>query len=93
MLPDGAALVDRPGRLMDEGRWWIFVFESDDPEYPEPPMRLLQNQNVQLMVEASEQGDHGLVFVVSGEVTVFNGENYLLPRVVMRRIDSGNLRD
>ena len=32
------------------------------------------------------------VFVVSGEVTAFNGENYLLPRVAMRMTDTGNLR-
>jgi hypothetical protein len=32
------------------------------------------------------------VFIVSGEVTVFAGENYLLPRAARRRIDSGNLR-
>ncbi len=91
LLPDGAPLVDRPGRLVDEGQWWTFVFESDNPDYPELPMKLLRNQNVELMVEASRRGELGLVFVVSGEVTVFNGENYLLPRTVMRRIDSGNL--
>jgi hypothetical protein len=68
------------------------VFESDHPEYPEPPMKLLPNQSVELMLRASARGGGGLVFVVSGEVTLFEGENYLLPRVAMRRIDTGNTR-
>ena len=41
VLPDGSPLVDRPGRLMPEGEWWTFVFESDHPDYPEPDLRVL----------------------------------------------------
>ena len=54
-------------------------------------MRVLANLNTELMVRAAEGPGAGQVFVVSGEVTLFEGENYLLPRVAMRRIDSGNL--
>ena len=90
--PGGAPLVDRPGRLMANGDWWSFVFESDHPDHPEPPMKLLPSRNVELMVEASARGTTGLVFIVSGEVTAFKGESYLLPRAARRRIDSGNLR-
>jgi len=32
------------------------------------------------------------VFLVSGEVTLFEGENYLLTRITSRRVDTGNLR-
>ena len=92
MMPDGSPLVERPGRIIADGAWWTFVFESDHPEHPEPPMKLLPNQNVELMVEASTRGQAGLVFIVSGEVTVFYGENHLLPRAARLRIDSGNLR-
>ncbi len=90
--PGGAPLVDRPGRLMAAGDWWSFAFESDHPDYPEPPMKLCPNRNLELMVEASACGTTGLVFIVSGEVTAFKGESYLLPRAARRRIDSGNLR-
>ena len=92
VMPDGAMLVNRPGRMIRQGDWWSFAFESDRPEYPEPPMRLLPSQSVQLMLRASERGNVGLVFLISGEVTLFDGENYLLPRVAMRRIGSGNTR-
>ena len=91
-MPDGSPLVERPGRLTSSPDGWLFVFESDRPDYPEPPMALLLNMNTQLMVEALAQGPTGLVFLVSGEVTSFSGRNYLLPRVARRRIDDGNLR-
>ena len=92
LMPDGAPLVHRPGRLTRDGHWWTFAFESDDPENPEPPMRILPNQSLELMLQALNLGKHGLVFVVSGEVTLFKGRNYLLPRVALRRMDSGNTR-
>jgi len=92
LLPDGAPLVHRPGRLTRDGHWWMFAFESDDPEHSEPPMRILPNQSLELMLQALNLGEHGLVFAVSGEVTLFKGRNYLLPRVALRRMDSGNTR-
>lgn len=85
-------IVSRPGRLVRQGDWWTFVFESDHPDYPEPPMRLLPNKSVELMMETSERETHGLVFLVSGETTVFQDEDYLLPRSAMLQVDSGNLR-
>ncbi|MBU0717943.1 MAG: hypothetical protein KJ749_06820 [Planctomycetes bacterium] len=92
VIPDGSPICDRPGRLIAEGDGWTFVFESDRPEYPELPMKLLQNRNVELMVETSARGTAGLVFIVSGEVTVFEDENFLLARTARLRMDSGNLR-
>lgn len=92
LIPDGAPLVRRPGRIVYDGQWWTFNFESDGPNHPEPPMKLLVNRTVELMLHDSRRGEDGLVFLVSGEVTAFQGDNYLLPRAAMRRTDAGNLR-
>lgn len=90
-IPDGSPMMNRVGRLVRQGSWWTFVADSDRPEQPDPPLRLLPNQRVELMVgEAKRSG--GGVFIVSGEVTLFDGENYLLTRVATRRVDTGNLR-
>ena len=91
LTPEGTPLVNRPGRLIRQGEWWTFAFESDHPDHPEPPMKLLPNKSAELMALAAGCERNGLVFLVSGEVTVFQSENYLLPRVAMRRIDAGNL--
>ncbi len=92
LIPDGSPLLNRPGRLIRDGPWWTFALESDQPQHPEPPLKLLPNKSVELMLRASERGNHGVVFLVSGEVTVFEGDNFLLPRVAMLRAESSNLR-
>ncbi len=91
-LPDGYMLTDRAGRLGQEGEWWIFIFEADNQSYPEPPMKLLPNQTLERMVRESRGGLDAVVFVISGEVTDFKSENYILPRKVLRKRDLGNLR-
>lgn len=92
LIPEGTPIVRRPGRLILDGRSWAFAFESDSTEVAEPPMRVLANLNTELMVRSAEGVGAGQVFIVSGEVTLFEGQNYLLPRVAMRRIDAGNFR-
>ncbi|MEK6674428.1 MAG: hypothetical protein AABZ47_02095 [Planctomycetota bacterium] len=88
---DGAPLANRPGRLVAAGAWWTFVFESDHPDRPEPPMKVLPNQTLEVMRRMMERDPSGLVFIVSGEATAFQGENYFLTRSTMKRADTGNL--
>jgi hypothetical protein len=90
-LPDGFFLVDRVGRLTRDGEWWVFVFEGYNDSHPEPPMRLLPNQLLERMVIESEGAGGSAVFVGSGEVTEFKGENYLLLRKLLLRRGLGNL--
>jgi len=92
MMADGSSFIRRAGRLYQQSGWWMFTPESDHPDHPELPMRLLPNKNTDLMATAWKQNSIGLVYIVSGEVTLFQGENYLLPLVAVRRIESGNLR-
>jgi len=91
LLPDGSLLVDRAGRVIKEGPWWLFVFESDNDSLLEPPMKLLPCQALERMVRESRGGTDSVVFIVTAEVTDFKGENYLLPRKVMRKRNLGNL--
>lgn len=92
LLPEGATIVHRAGRLVRDGAWWRFVFESDHRGFPEPPMKVLPGRGLELMIAAWEENAHGLLFQISGEVTLFEGENYLLPHVAYRQIATGNVR-
>ncbi|RME41958.1 MAG: hypothetical protein D6788_00105 [Planctomycetota bacterium] len=92
LLPEGTPLINRAARLTRKGNWWALTFEADDPDHPEPPIRVLPNRKLETMVRAWEEEPAGLVFLVSGEMTVFRGENYLLPTVVIRRMASANLQ-
>ena len=51
----------------------------------------LPNQLLEMMADQVESGATGLVFVVSGEVTEYGGERYLLTRSAIGRPIMGNL--
>ena len=74
-----------PGRLGRGGSWWTCVLESDSPERPQPPMRLLPNQKLENRTRAQEASTESIVFEVSGELTLFASQNYLLVRKSLRR--------
>ncbi len=91
LLPEGTMIPKRLGRAVRDGMWWTFVFESDHPEHPEPPIRLLPNSYLEVMARMARTIPTGLVFEVSGEVSEFEGHNYLLVRSCVRRQGLGNL--
>jgi hypothetical protein len=90
-LPDGFFLVDRVGRVVRDGEWYVFVYEGYNESHPEPPVKLLPNQLLERMVIESAGGTNNTVFIVSGEVTEFQNENFLLLRKLLRRRNLGNL--
>ena len=45
-----------------------------------------------MMLQSTKLGPHGSVLIVSGEITRFENENYLLPHAVVRRNEGVNLR-
>ena len=91
LLREGQYINGEAGRLERDGPWWSFVFESDSPETPRPPMRLLPNQKLENMTRAVEASTESIVFELSGEVTLFASENYLLVRKSLRRRSPDNL--
>ena len=92
LLPEGYHLVDRPGRLVKSAQEWTFVFEERSKGPPEPSITLQRNQQLETMEGISEGGARNVVFVVSGTVQVYHGENYLLVDNVLIRPDLGNLK-
>ena len=91
-VPDGYFVVDRAGRLVHEGQWWVIHYIADNNPLtsPEPPMKLLPNRMLQRMIHEAGAGPQ-YQYIVSGEVTEFEGENYLLLRKLLRRPSMGNL--
>lgn len=92
LLPDGYRLVDRPGRLVREGDYWVFSIEDRAQGDPELPVRLLPNRLLEDMEQFSAGGTRPVVFVVSGEVTAYHNVNYLLVQKLLTRPDLGNLK-
>jgi len=88
---EGEYINNIAGRCVRDGVWWTFEFESDSPEAPHPPMRLLPNQQLERLVRETQASKEEIVFVVSGEVTLFESQNYVLLRKALRRRSLGNL--
>lgn len=90
---EGEFIVNRRGRLVQapNGRHVLFVFQADAEQSPETPMVFapcLMLQNMEDIVR--ERGDN-VTFILSGQVLVYRGINYLLPTMMKLAIDRGNL--
>lgn len=90
---EGTFIIARTGRLIRsaDGASALFVLDADKAGAPEPPLilhacRLLETMEQTVM----EQGDD-VPFVITGQVFMYRGANYLLPTIVKREFDPGNL--
>ncbi|NUQ45189.1 MAG: hypothetical protein HUU22_04045, partial [Phycisphaerae bacterium] len=93
LLPEGYRIARRPGRLVaSEGWGWSVAFEERGRGAVDRPMRLLPCRFLEQMEAASEAGTLAVVFEVSGTVTEYRGENYLLVDFLMIRPNLGNLK-
>lgn len=82
-------VVDRLVRLVQSssGHWWEVHFESDNT-LREPPMRILPNSLLSRAVQLNNQlGQGALKLRVSGEITFYKDQRYLLLRKILRQRD------
>ena len=91
LLREGEYIHNVAGRLTRQGFWWLFTFESDSTEAPRPPLRLLPNQQLERIVMEYKASAQRPVFLISGEVTLFEAYNYLLVRKALRQRTTRNL--
>ncbi len=81
LLLEGTFIFERRGRLARSqmsGEWY-FVFDADAQGFSDPPMIMLPCMALQHMERIAELRGDSVVFIVSGEVKVYHGRNYLLP--------------
>jgi len=91
LLLDGSYVASRPGRLVKQDEWWVLNPEPAQKDTMDAPLRVLPGQGLEMMLHEAKKSSMNQVFVVSGEVTLFEGQNYLLPRSVLRRVNFENL--
>ncbi len=92
---EGEFIINRRGHLTrsPSGGQILFVFEADSDSAPEPPMPLLPCQILENMESLSSQKNDQTVFIVSGQVMLYRGVNFLLPTMMKLSIDRGNLQN
>jgi hypothetical protein len=95
LLREGTYLVSRPGRLIRGGGNGLgsvlFAFEADGDQAAEQPMMLMPSRMLELMEDIVAESGDKTVFVISGRVHTYRSANYLLPTLMRREINLGNL--
>lgn len=88
-LREGQYLTQRTGRLVKDEKTgqWMFAFDSDGKEMKDPPMVILPNLYLQSMEQMTEKGTKSIRFNISGEVTEYQGKNFLIIRFVKTERD------
>ncbi len=87
LLPEGYYIADRRGRLIITKNYPVFVFESDGKVMADPPIKLLPNRWLEKMESDVSASPVPVIFRISGEVTCYHNQNFLLLRKVL--IDRG----
>ena len=92
---EGEFIINRRGRVMQSpnGRHLLFVFEADSQAANEPPMILSPCQMLQNIEDIIHERGDEVVFILSGQILVYHGLNYMLPTMMKLAIDHGNLEN
>lgn len=93
LKPEGQFIIARAGRLVRsaDGSQALFVLDADRRGAPEPPMILHACKLLETMEQTVLKEGEDVPFIVTGQVFVYRGANYLLPSIVTREFDRGNL--
>jgi len=91
LLPEGYYLADRRGRLIITTNYPVFVFESDGKAMADPPIKLLPNRWLEKMESDVSASPEPIIFRISGEVTCYHNQNFLLLRKVLIERQAGTL--
>ena len=91
---EGEFVIGRKGRLVrsSDGLHTLFVFDADDSKSPESPMAMVPCQMLQSMEDLLGQRGEDIKFVLSGQILVYRGVNYILPTMMTLAEDRGNLQ-
>ena len=89
IVREGDVVINRLGRFHLAAKASpLFVYEADAAALSEPPLILLPCRKLELMEQLAKQRPDAR-FLVSGEITVYHGQGYLLLRKVMLHRDMG----
>ncbi len=82
LLPETTIIAGRYGRFVKDAKTGLelITFQADGRKMFDPPLGLVPCKMLAFLEEKSEMGEKPLRFMVSGEVTMYRGKNYLYLR-------------
>jgi len=91
---EGQFVINRRGKVIlgKKGAMPMFAFKGDGKKSPELPMILMPCRLVENAEKLVGQSGQRVTFIVTGQVFKYRGANHLLPTMLRRTIDRGNLK-
>ncbi|MFA7236722.1 MAG: hypothetical protein WC058_07650 [Phycisphaeraceae bacterium] len=92
---EGSFILARRGRMVRApggATPWMFTFDADADGLQDPPMFLMPCQLLEDMEQVVEDHADRTSFLISGQVFVYHGANYLMPTLMKIAPDRGNLQ-
>ena len=85
VMREGSFIVDRVGRMTKstDGAGWQFSFVADGQAMQDPPVVLIPNLKLMLMEDQLKATNRDLKFRVTGQVTEYRGQNYVMVEKVV----------
>ncbi len=78
LWPEDFLLAGRQGRIRQNGKWWEFVFAPAQEGGADKPVKVLPNSKLRQMVTYARAATEAVEFGITGLVTEYRGENYVL---------------
>lgn len=92
---EGQFIITRRARMVRApggGPGWLMVFEADSSGMQDPPMYVLPCQLLEDMEAILQQQGDSAVFIISGQVYVYRGANYIMPTLMKIAPQRDNLQ-
>ena len=82
LVREHTLITNRRGKFTrDRAGSWVFVFDADASGLADPPMRLLPCLLLERIEDYARRTGNNSPALLSGEVFIYQGQNYLLPTV------------
>lgn len=90
---EGEFVIARRGRIVraPDAQYFMFVFEADAPDSAEPPMMILPCSLLESIESIIQQRGDEVVFILTGQITLYRGANYILPTMMKVAVDTKNV--
>jgi hypothetical protein len=90
---DGYMVIDRVGRILHYPsiNLWLFVFEADGTSLAQPPLVLHPCQLLEVVEQVANQTTEPIKYRITGQISKYQGQSYMLLRKALIVYDMENL--
>jgi hypothetical protein len=81
-MQENASIINRRGKITrDRSGGWMLVFDADAAGLADPPIKLLPCLLLESIEDYARRVGNNSPIIITGQVFLYEGQNYLLPTV------------